>query len=366
MARLTHHNFGKLLGCIAELSAHHDLDSFPRFAMTVGRKLISADYVVWDEINMRRKRHTWLADPVAMDLSGPDEAHAHLFADHPFVKHMQATGDVPALLFSDFLTRRQYHETGLYREAYRDFGVEFQMGFSLPSPSPSFFVGLAFNRRLRDFSEEDRLTCDLLRPHLLQAYRNAELITQLQEQARFSQQALEVARQGMVALNAKGRVRFCSAKAREWLAAYCVPDKNAAADKLPQMLRQWLRQQPSPAAKDGHIPPPQQPLALERNGCRLLVRLISGSIPGQRILVLEERPITLSSAPLCRLGLTLREAEVLLWVAQGKTSPDIGQIIGCSTATVNKHLEHIFAKLGVETRTTAAVRALEVLQKNAA
>ena len=52
--------------------------------------------------------------------------------------------------------------------------------------------------------------------------------------------------------------------------------------------------------------------------------------------------------------LTAREAEVLYWVVQGKTNRDIGEILGTSPRTVHKHLEHVFGKLGVETRTAAA------------
>ena len=61
-----------------------------------------------------------------------------------------------------------------------------------------------------------------------------------------------------------------------------------------------------------------------------------------------------NSAP---VRLTARESEVLLWVARGKTNRDIADILGMSPRTVNKHLEHIFEKLGVETRTAAAAAA---------
>jgi len=56
--------------------------------------------------------------------------------------------------------------------------------------------------------------------------------------------------------------------------------------------------------------------------------------------------------------LTLRVAEVLYWVAKGKTNRDIGDILGSSPATVKKHLEHVYEKLGVETRTAAANLAM--------
>ena len=73
------------------------------------------------------------------------------------------------------------------------------------------------------------------------------------------------------------------------------------------------------------------------------------------------RPNFDSSKPLEALGLTPREAEVLLWIAQGKAYGDIGIIIGCAENTVKVHSAHIFEKLGFENRNAAAMRAIEVL-----
>lgn len=67
------------------------------------------------------------------------------------------------------------------------------------------------------------------------------------------------------------------------------------------------------------------------------------------------------SRPLEALGISPREAEVLLWVAQGKGNQEIAEILGLSVATVKKHTIHIFEKLGVESRTAATLRAMEVL-----
>jgi DNA-binding CsgD family transcriptional regulator len=63
-----------------------------------------------------------------------------------------------------------------------------------------------------------------------------------------------------------------------------------------------------------------------------------------------------------RLKLTAREAEVLLWVGRGKTNRDIADILGLSPRTINKHLEQIFAKLGVENRAAAAIQVVNILQ----
>ncbi len=63
-----------------------------------------------------------------------------------------------------------------------------------------------------------------------------------------------------------------------------------------------------------------------------------------------------------QFGLTNRESEVLLWIARGKSNRDIGEILGLSPRTVNKHLEQVYAKLGVENRASAAIRAVQHLQ----
>ena len=81
----------------------------------------------------------------------------------------------------------------------------------------------------------------------------------------------------------------------------------------------------------------------------------------------EFKPNFDSARPLeTELGLTPRVAETLLWLAQGKTNPEIATILGNTESTVKKHVLEIFEKLGVETRTAASLRALEVLSSPAA
>jgi len=68
-----------------------------------------------------------------------------------------------------------------------------------------------------------------------------------------------------------------------------------------------------------------------------------------------------SHEPLQKLGITPREAEVLLWIAQGKSNGEIGAIIQATENTVKKHVQHLFEKLGVESRNAASLIALEKL-----
>ncbi|MBB4124339.1 response regulator transcription factor [Martelella radicis] len=77
--------------------------------------------------------------------------------------------------------------------------------------------------------------------------------------------------------------------------------------------------------------------------------------------VTAANPVSDDEALRKHFPLTMRESEVLLWIAKGKTNRDIADILGLSTRTVNKHLETIYVKLGVENRASAAVKAAYVL-----
>lgn len=116
-----------------------------------------------------------------------------------------------------------------------------------------------------------------------------------------------------------------------------------------------------PAQADGVLPARlgdgvESPLVVRRFAER------GGNGDELQMLVLEERGSPPGPAALIALGITAREAEVLYWIAQGKSNPDIATILGANVRTVHKHVEHIFQKLGVETRNAATLAALEVLR----
>jgi len=83
----------------------------------------------------------------------------------------------------------------------------------------------------------------------------------------------------------------------------------------------------------------------------------------EQVASAQLKPDFSSPAPLRALDLTPREAEILLWVAQGKSNAEIAIITQASEKTVKNHLTHVFEKLGVESRNAATVRALEVLSR---
>ena len=128
---------------------------------------------------------------------------------------------------------------------------------------------------------------------------------------------------------------------------------------LPEPLQQWLEQaqKGKSGAKAQAVMFPDHP--------ELKLQYMGNAGPNEFLLRLAKDaggnpPAEFSS----ELGLTTREGEVLSWLSKGKTNRDIAQILGLSPRTVDKHLEQIYAKLGVENRTAAAAIATNAARKN--
>jgi DNA-binding response OmpR family regulator/DNA-binding CsgD family transcriptional regulator len=157
-----------------------------------------------------------------------------------------------------------------------------------------------------------------------------------------------------------GRLMWQTALARELLDAYfgrgAIPVPRTFA---PEPVVDWLhRHLPDAQAQ---IEPPR--LAIESAGRRLTFSLHqqTGDSEGGGdwlIVMREECDTAVIQAMRQSFKLTGREAEVLYWVVKGKINRDVADILGSSPATVKKQLEHVFAKLGVETRTAAAAMAI--------
>jgi DNA-binding NarL/FixJ family response regulator len=136
--------------------------------------------------------------------------------------------------------------------------------------------------------------------------------------------------------------------ARAWLPSYF----DSPPDVLPEALLQWL--QLSVTGQE------QRPLTVVQHQRQLVCTLQSRTDDGDWLVVLREvSDAATVEATMHALRLTARESEVLYWVVKGKTNRDVGDILGSSPATVKKHLERVYEKLGVETRTAAAAVAMQ-------
>ena len=153
-------------------------------------------------------------------------------------------------------------------------------------------------------------------------------------------------------------LRRCGAAARQMLEQHFVFDGR----RVPVEVLSWLQRETVRHAGLDEGPVPGSPsLVLEASlsGRRLRFTLHEAAGDGQWLLVLREADDAAALEALAlAFVLTPREAEALYWVARGKTNRDIGEIVGASPATVKKHLEHVYEKLGVETRNAAAALAV--------
>jgi DNA-binding NarL/FixJ family response regulator len=181
--------------------------------------------------------------------------------------------------------------------------------------------------------------------YVVKPIRAQEVLARLHTHARnaritrMARDAVDVAGMGVVFVDARGRIAWRSPQAALWLHSLGEP---AAPGLLPATL--------VPALQPG-----ANPIATTAAGMRLSVRNLGAAALGETMLLLAvQRDGAGVSSRLADAALTPRETEVLSWLAKGKTNRDIGDILGTSPRTVNKHLEHIFEKLGVETRAAAA------------
>ena len=161
------------LDVVREVQAAPDLDTY-RHAVLRVQELVPCQEIGYNEVDAETGEIFMILDPPESVLPGLHEAFARNVDDHPVIRHHRESGDGSARAISDFLSEDEFHETGIYKEVYAPMGAEDQLSFILPSP-PSVIVGIAMNRVDRSFSERDREIIELVRPHLSQAFRDAQL-----------------------------------------------------------------------------------------------------------------------------------------------------------------------------------------------
>ncbi len=175
-------------------------------------------------------------------------------------------------------------------------------------------------------------------------------------QMKQARSALDAFGQATVAVRAAdGKLVWQTPLARKLLKDYFANPEEVAPDEL----LSWIND----ANQARRANREARPLLVAQGNRRLLASFHDQTGDEEWLVVLrEENDASAIESLIASFRLTQREAEVLYWVVQGKTSNDIGEILGNSPRTVNKHLEHVFEKLGVETRTAAANLALSKMR----
>lgn len=210
----------------------------------------------------------------------------------------------------------------------------------------------------QNFTQCERCVLSLLRPHLMQTEEDTLFeYSQIQQVLTQFKQALDQG--GVISLTIDGQVQFITPQAEQLLSQYGLSQSSHA---LSDSLQQWFKHQITQIAPNYDVSPSWLPLCIEQAKRQLIIRFIPDSSSEHYLLLLEERePPFFSIDSLELLGLTNREAEVLFWVAQDKSNTSIAKVLGCCEGTVRKHLEHLYKKLGAQTRMGAVMVALDRL-----
>ena len=232
-----------------------------------------------------------------------------------------------AVKLSDFLTQRELHRTWVYDTWFAPQDIEYELEVSIPSPLWHTKAFLFDRSGGRDFTERDRLLLDLLQPHLARIWLAGKTRRLLSSALAELDRVDEHDPRGVILLGLGGEIEFASPPTERLLREFF---PATSGGQLPAASVEWL--------ESGDT----KPLIRRRGERRLTVQRADGA------LLLEERHEGIE--------LTAREREVLAWVARGKTNAEIARLLWLAPSTVGKHLENVYAKLGVSTRTAAVAQ----------
>lgn len=331
MERLDAGDASALLAFVSELKDVEDALPFPPRVLRGLQELIPSDGVTYSELDPRRRQsrlQVWTGGHEDGVDAGPGEGEGfdlfwQLRRTHPVCGYRQTTGNWTApLKASDFVTLDGFRRTAIYDALYRG-ELDHWFDFGLPAEPDRTRVFIFVRHGGTDFDERDRLVATLVRPYLEE--RATQVAAAAGATAALAAIEDEVHDEGrlVVLCTAGGVIEFASPAARSLLKRYVGIDNG----RLPPALLS------------------RRTLAFEDGDARLSVRIARTG--GLRLLFLDEQDM--------RLGrLTPREREILDRVAAGRTNADIALELEIASATVAKHLEHVYEKLGVRSRTAAA------------
>ncbi len=193
--------------------------------------------------------------------------------------------------------------------------------------------------------------------YIIKPIRPEELLVRIRQHtnnARMlieAQKALDSMRQHVFCINQHGHILWATPDAQLLLNQHLQQYEDSA--KLDERLMRWL-----PNGQNGH----DLALPLNKDDSVLTVHYFKQTEEDEYLLKIHSPNVEIDPAILEEnLAITSREAEVLLWLAHGKTNREIAEILEMSPRTVNKHLEQMYPKIGADNRTVAASLAIQII-----
>jgi DNA-binding CsgD family transcriptional regulator len=311
---------------LGEAAAVDGGEAFPPDILASLRRLVRCDYAFFSELDHERELVLGVSGYPVWSEPDPPLDYWEVRDEHPICRHHARTFDWRAYALTDFTTTREFHRRRIYNEWFRPCGVEHELAVGLDAPVSHTKVFIFDRGAGPDFAQREKALLDLLRPHLASLYRAAQRRRRLREALA----ALEHEAEAVLMLDGGDRIARATAAARELLERH----GGGERDTLPAPIRSWL------AGKHGDQT--DVPLVLDTDAGVLVVRAEGG------LLLLAEQS---------RAGpLTPREHQIMDRVAEGDTNAEIAAAFCLSPGTVRRHLENVYAKLGVHNRTSAVAR----------
>jgi DNA-binding CsgD family transcriptional regulator len=331
MPRLSASDLDGALRFVAEAAAETGPEPFPAHIVERLRELVGSEWGTFCELDRRRRRTLALVEspvPEVADENEDEEIFWRIVDQHPLCQ-AQRRGRFDALKLSDFHTRRELHRLEVYADWFAPYDLECEIEVGIPSPLQHTKTFLFENAR-RDFTERDRALLNLLQPHFAALF-GAAVVRRVVDSARA---VIEDDERGILIIDAHGTIELATPLARRLLDGYLPGHRGA---RVPRAIARWLEAQPLD----------RPPTALNVDGPAGTLRVDLDRREGRRVLLLSEQAGT---------ALSVREREVLALVRDGLRNADIAEALWVSPATVRKHLENIYEKLDVHTRTAAVAR----------
>lgn len=335
---------GAVLSLVREIAETTTLDEYADVTMACLLELIPSIDASYNEMNPGAARVRFRAVPDPGDLL---EAFRPVFEKYmmqnPLVRHFRDTADTRAMMWSDFMDVDEIRATDLHREMFSHLGVDSQMAVTLPTP-PGIVVGFAVNTDESGFTERDRTILNTMRPHLGHTYRAIQIRHELAS-------ARDTLRQrgwtGALA-DKDGIVETVTSDAQDLADTTGV--SMMPGEPLPEPLRSAY------VSGVGGYRPSQ--IAASSRSVRMSEEAdgVAGwHVPGPIAphVVMVRTHVDASAKRLIEAGLSPRQVEVALQLAEGGTNAAIAQRMHIAEGTVRKHLERVYRLLGVTDRASA-------------
>lgn len=339
----------KINGCLVRLYQELDPEKHTRVMLQVLNELVAADSIALNSYDPPTTLRV-VTLPENFATAAQVEAVGKYAQQSPFGVYYFATQDASWKMTTDFMPVEDFHKLDVYLHALAPLGINQQIGGMLAVMDGTAHI-VTIHRTHRGFSEREREILNVLHPHLVTSFLNAMFISRANCSITQLKAVMETAPGAYGYFDSDGKLAWLQPRAREWLLDF-FPDEIDAVSNMPDAVLALVHQSRSDSGAAKSL--------TKYKADEFLTAFLSVSVLRGLILRLERKPSV--NPPRFRLipELTPAENEVLRWMVEGKRNAEIGDILNSSVRTVEKHVAKILAKLEVENRATAIIRAMEL------